>query len=544
MIVLREDQQRLKYGVYNGWNSGRRNMLMVQPTGGGKSVVVADIVHEKNMLGAHQSVIAHRNELIGQMSRHIATRGVKHRIIGPQSMISQIIASHRTEFDGRCFVNPTANCSVAGVDTLLARFDDMKEWGGQQDDWTVDEAHHVLLNNKWGKVITLFPNALGLGCTASPTRADGKGLGIHADGVFHDMVVGPSPRELMGIGAITDYEYVCPQSDFEIDEDDLPPSGDFSREKMRKASKKSHIVGDVVKEYIRFAFGKRHIVFATDVETANEIAQQFKNYGIPSAAVSAKTPDGLRDEYVKRFKSGQILVLVNVDLFGEGFDVPACEGVSLARPTASLAVYLQQCGRALRAMFAKLYGLIIDHVSNWKRHGLPDKRHYWTLDRRDRRAKKVDPEEIPLTVCRNCSRPYQRVFSCCPHCGHKPIISPVGRSIEQIDGDLILLDRDRLAELRAAIDLESPASVGGRVGAVAGPIAAKGAINNQIERIQMQQRLESAIAFWAGHQRALGRPDDESYRRFHITLGVDVLTALALPRVDMEKLATTIEGWI
>ncbi len=106
MIILRPDQQQLKDGIYNGWNAGRRNILGVLPTGGGKSVVVADIVHEKNMLGAEQVVIAHRNELVSQMSMHIAERGVKHRIIGPSKMVSQIVAKHRKTFKGYSFISP------------------------------------------------------------------------------------------------------------------------------------------------------------------------------------------------------------------------------------------------------------------------------------------------------------------------------------------------------------------------------------------------------------------------------------------------------
>lgn len=543
MITLRPDQLQLKQGIYNGWNAGLKNMLAVLPTGGGKSVVVADIVYEKNSLGAQQCVIAHRKELVGQMSLHIAARGVHHRIIGPKNVVSQIVASHRAEFNGFSFINPSASCSVAGVDTLLARMDDLKAWATQQDDWTIDEAHHVTRLNKWGRAVSMFTNASGLGVTATPQRADGMGLGRNADGVFDHMIVGPSPRELMAIGAITDYELIVPASDFKIDDDAITDGGDYSKTKMKEASKKSHIVGDVVKEYIRWAFGKRGIVFATDVETANDIANQFKAVGIPAASVSSETPDGTRDEYVRRFRTGQLMVLVNVDLFGEGFDVPAVEFVSLARPTASLAVYLQQCGRALRVLFGKLCGLIIDHVSNYKRHGYPDDQRYWTLDRREKRAKKpLDPELIPLTNCKNCSRPYQACLPRCPRCGH---VSEVGGrgSIEKIDGDLILLDRNRLAELRAAGQLEAPASVGERVARAAGTIAAKGTMNAQIERIQMQQRLDHAIAVWAGRERYRGRDDQQSYRRFYFTLGVDVLTARTLPRVDMEKLATTIEGW-
>lgn len=548
MIHLRPDQFQLKAEVYTDWNAGARNVLAVLPTGGGKSVIVSDVVLDGYNIGMQQVIAAHRTELTGQMSLHIARRGIKHRIIAPNKVISQVIAEHRREFNGYSFVNPDANCTVAAVDTLNARAKDLERWAKQIDQWIIDEAHHLLLENKWGRATGLFPNARGLGVTATPRRADGKGLGRHHDGVFDTMRIGPDMRTLINLGALTDYEIAIPDSDFHIDDDDLPPGGDYTVKKMREASKRSHIVGDVVKEYIKRAYGKRGICFATDVETANEIAQNFNNAGIPTAAVSAETPAEVRADYIRRFRDGRLWMLVNVDLFGEGFDVPAVEVVIMARPTASLAVYLQQFGRALRVLFGKLYGLIIDHVSNWKRHGFPDKPHYWTLDRRDKKAKREkDPEEMPLTACRNCSRPYELFHPKCPHCGHAPELTPVERTkIECVDGDLILLDRDKLAQMRAAIELPSPQAVGTAAGYAAGPLAAAGAVNRQIEKIQAHKRLDDAICQWAGVQRALGRSDQSSYRRFYHAAGIDVVGALDASRTrqDYEALALKVEGWI
>lgn len=545
MITLRPDQAQLKADIYRAWNNGAQNVCAVLPTGGGKSIVVTDVLRDFDAQGAQQVFIAHRTELVSQMAMHVARRGIKHRVIGPDAVVKQVVAEQRVEF-GRSFVSPSANCSVSGVDTINARADELSKWAQQIDVWYGDEFHHFLRDNKWGKAVNLFGRARGLGVTATPLRADGRGLGRHADGVADTMVLGLNMRELIDIGALSEYEIVVPESDFYIDDTAITETGDYSPKKMREASKKSHIVGDVVTEYMRYAIGKRAICFATDVETSGEIAARFNAAGIPAASVSAKTPAEVRAEFIRRFKSGKIWVLVNVDLFGEGFDVPACEIVVMARPTASLAVYLQQFGRALRVIQGKQFGLVIDHVGNWKRHNLPDKPRTWTLDRREKRAKQVkDPEEIELTVCRSCSKPYERAVVACPHCGAVPVVTPSARgSIEQVDGDLILLDRAKLAQMRAAIELESPASVGQRVAAAAGHIAAAGQIQRQIERIQAQQRLETSIAHWAGLQRALGRPDRESYRRFYLTTGVDVLTALTLPRKEMDELSQKIEGWL
>lgn len=544
MIVLRPDQFQLKQDIRDAWNSGEQNVLAVLPTGGGKSIIATDIELENHNVGAVNAIIAHRNELVGQMSLHVARRGIKHRIVGSRPTVAAITAEHRAEF-GRSFVNPDANTTVASVDTLIARQIELKTWFPQVDNWTIDEAHHVLKSNKWGKAALLFNNARGLGITASPRRADGMGLGRHHDGLFDAMVMGPDMRTLINIGALCDYEIAIPESDFTIDDATLAPSGDWSTARMREASKKSHIVGDVVKEYVARAYCKRGICFATDVETANEIARKFNEVGIPTAAVSAKTPTDVRNDCIKRFRDGRLWMLVNVDLFGEGFDVPAVEVVIMARPTASLAVYLQQFGRALRVLAGKPYGLVIDHVSNWKRHGFPDKPHYWSLDRRDKRAKRLpDPEEIELTACRECSRPYERCLPMCPYCGWvPPVPEGAARTLQQVDGDLMLLDRATLEKMRNATVLESPANIGQRVAQAAGNVAGQGAVNRQIAKHGAQERLSAAIAQWAGIQRHKGRSDSESYRRFYLTLGVDVLGALTLDRADMDAMAATVEGW-
>jgi len=543
-IQLRPDQFQLKSEIVAGWNEGARNMLAVLPTGGGKSIILTDIILDQHQAGAVQCVAAHRNELVGQMSSHVARRGIPHRIIASQSAIAAIVRQHRNEF-GRSYVSPTSNCAVASVQTINARSHTIGDWCKQVDFFYGDEGHHYTAKNMFGTAAGLFINARGLLVTASPCRADGVGLGRHHDGIVDRMVVGPDMRTLVGIGALCDYEIAIPPSDFVVDDADFSENGELSPAKGRIASKKSHIVGDVVAEYVKRAFGKRGICFATDVETAGEIAAKFNAVGIPAAAVSAKTPSEVRNDYIQRFRDGRFWMLVNVDLFGEGFDVPAVEVVIMARPTASLAVYLQQFGRALRVLAGKTHGLVIDHVSNWKRHGFPDKPHYWSLDRRDKRAKKEpDPELQELTACRGCSRPYLRVLPACPHCGWSPpLAEPGARTIIQVDGDLTLLDREECERRRAATMLESPASVAQRVAAVAGDIAGKGAANRQIERHAAQQRLSAAIAQWAGCERAKGRSDAESYRRFYLTLNVDVLTALTLDRADMEKMADTVERW-
>lgn len=555
-IILRPDQGKFDNDLDAAHSSGSRYVLGVAVTGFGKSVVMSHRVRKRHLLGSADLLIAHRKEIVGQLSGHIARVGIPHRIIASRETISQIVNEHRREF-GRSYINPDARTAVAGVDTIVARADVLAPYLRQIDRWYQDEAHHVVGNdfmggkrpcNKWARAISYMPNATGEGYTASPCRSDGLGLGAHHDGVFHQMVLGPTMRQTIDAGNLCDYQLVLAKSDLEVSDDDLTDSGDYSPKKLKKAADKSHIVGDVVQEYVKHALGKRAICFATDVENAGKIASNFNAVGIPAAAVSAETPSDVRAEYIRRFRDGRLWVLVNVDLFGEGFDVPACEVVIMARPTASLGLYLQMFGRALRLLTGKLYGMIIDLVGNWKKHGYPDKPHDWTLDRRDSRGKRTDdPELIPQTACRSCTRPYARVLTACPWCGAEPPLPPpgAGRTIEQVDGDLVLLDPETLAQMRAATFLPEPADVAGRVAHVAGAAAGAHHANKAMAKAQAQSRLKLAYAQYAAIKRQAGETDSMIHRRLYLALGIDMLTALNVERSTSEYTGTAekIEEW-
>lgn len=545
--MLRDYQTSGKAQVYAEWARlapARGNVLYQLPTGGGKSVIASDMVGENDRQRGQSAVIAHRQELVSQMSLHVARAGVYHRIIAPDNVRKMIIGIHRKEF-GRSYVDPTARTGVVGIDTLNARRDELAGWARQCNLWVMDEAHHVLRGNKWGKGLELFPNAYGLGFTATPGRPDGQGLGRHADGVFDSLITGPSMRHLIEIGALTDYELVLPSAGIDLSRLHITDSGDYSPKDLKEFSANGKIVGDIVAQYCIWAYGKRGITFATDIDAAVEIAERFTALGIPAAALSYKTKDDVRFDYIDRFRSGKLLQLVNVDMLGEGFDVPAVEVVSMGRPTASLVVYQQQGGRAFRPFEGKRYGLIIDHVDNYKLFGLLDRARVWSLDRRDKRAKRErDPEDIPVRKCSNCQRGYMAIFRSCPYCGHIPVPEGGGRSVEQVDGDLMLLDAATLAKLRAGTVLETPASLHARVARAAGPGIADYQVGKLAERAASQAALDDAIALWAGYQRHAGRPDSESYRRFYFAAGMDVASALSMDRADMDAMRERVLSWI
>ncbi len=426
----------------------------------------------------------------------------------------------------------------------------------------VHNCHHLLAKNKWGTAAAMFPNAHGLGVTATPMRADGKGLGRHADGVIDAMVVAPNMRDLITMGYLTGYRLIAPPTDLDLSDVPVGESGEYVQVKLAAAVHKSRITGDAVAAYQKYAAGKLGITFCVDVEAATEQAAAYRSAGVPSEVITSKTPDGLRLAILRRFKARELLQLVNVDLFGEGYDLPAIEAVTMCRPTASLTLFYQQFGRGLRLMVSdelnaawesytpaerhahiatsgKPSAIIIDHVGNYLRHGLPDAPRVWSLDRRERRSRSTPTDVIPLRSCPQCAGTYERAYVICPYCGFKPI--PSGRlSPEQVDGDLSELDPEVLAFLRGELAKAESGFVPIPAGATPEVI---GACNKRHrERQAAQAALRAAMMLWGGHQKALGRDESEAQRRFWFRYGIDVANAQLLGRADAEALTVRINA--
>lgn len=534
-MKLRDYQAEAMAEVEYHWAAGARNVLAVLPTGGGKTQCFS------YMLSKHEGAscaIAHRHELVSQISLTLGRWGVRHGIIAADSTIRNIVRQHMEEL-GRSWYEPGAQCRVASVDTLV-RMNPSDHWLQRVTLWVQDEAHHLSLDskgepNKWAKATGMMPNARGLGVTATPLRADGRGLGRCADGVMDVMVLGPNMRDLINDGFLTDYEIYCPPSDIDLSHVGISASGDFSPEALRDAVKKSHVVGDVVQHYLKIAPGKLGITFAVSIESATEICMEYRAAGVPAEVISSRTDDTLRNTIMRRFKAREIHQIVNVDILGEGVDVPAVEVVSMARPTQSYGLYVQQFGRALRILPGKKRAVIIDHSSNVLRHGLPDAPRKWSLDRRERRSKSAPSDAVPLRACPECSRPYERVLPECPYCGHEP--QPVIRSSpEAVEGDLFQLSPEVLARMRGEVDA-APKFPHGATLEVTGAIKKR-----WCERQEAQGGLRAAMEQWGGARRAAGDTDRIMQRRFFVQFGVDVLSAQALPRADAAELEQKVRG--
>lgn len=553
---LRPYQQELKNQIYNHWNDHQHsNVLAVLPTGAGKTVFFSSIIAEH--AGA-TCAVAHRQELVSQISLALARNKVRHRIIGPTNVVKMIVRLHMEEV-GHSYYDPNSRHAVAGVDTLVRRGDKLESWLPTVKLWVMDEAHHVLQDNKWGKAVNMFPNARGMGVTATPSRADGCGLGSHADGVFDKMFVGPSMRDLINMGYLTDYKLYAPPSSFRRDaiKKVSQTTGDFVASEVSKAVNESslvahdekQIVGDVVRTYQKLLNGMLTVVFAPDVATATELEKQYNDAGIPAKCVHGAMSDAERINAVRKFKNREYLVLTSVAIFDEGFDCPAIEAVQDVSATESFGRFVQRAGRMLRLKDGKEFGRYVDHVGNIERHAVlvdhPEGtkielcHREWTLDRREKSGGKS--EKSAVRACAACSGTYERYLKACPYCG-EPIPEPAAgqrSNVEWVDGDLHELDPDVLAQMRNEV-------VGARedvnqyrdkmIGHGLPPHAVKRNVKLHENRLDALVKLDHTLAQWAGYRRAEGLSDSEIFRKFYLTYGVSWLEAQALKAADADKL--------
>lgn len=543
--TLRPYQQSLVAETYSQWDKGVQFVAMVSSTGSGKSMTLTAIVAKERDRGQYVLVLAHRRELITQLSDTMGRMEIRHQVIAANKVV-RFAAKQSMENHSVNYVDPNARVMVASVQSMReAKIADLAKLGNKL---TVvqDEFHHATKKSKtWGGVLTPLLNAgaRGLGPTATPCRADGQGLSRETDGYADVIVEGPSMRWLIDNGYLSQYKIYCPPTDLRLDNvETSKTTGDYKEKELKAEIGRSHIVGDIVSHYLKICPGKRGITFTVGVDTAEEVAEEYRKRGVPAVALSGRNADEERVQAIRDLKSGKILQIVNDSLIGEGVDIPAVEVVSFARPTQSYALYAQMFGRALRPFEGKSHAIIIDAVSNVMRHGLPDAPREWSLDRRERRTGKSEPSTV--RVCTSCAAVYERFRDACPDCG-EPVPKPADRSGPmQVDGDLYELEPDVLAQMRNEV-------VGARedvnqyrdkmIGHGLPPNAVKRNVKLHENRLDALVRLDHTLAQWAGYRRAEGLSDSEIFRKFYLTYGVSWLEAQALKAADADKLRERIE---
>lgn len=557
--MLRAYQGDIYGRTVQAWNDGLDNVMTVCATGSGKTKIMSHAAANHDGYGA---AIAHRSVLVGQISMALATEGVVHDIVAPKAVVRTIVKAHMDEL-GRNYFNPAATWKVASVDTLKGRETELSHWFKRTTLGLTDEAHHVLADNKWGRACAMFPNARWMLPTATPERADGKGLGRTSDGIADIIVEGPPMRWLINNGYLTDYVIRAPTpADLDLSEVQIGANGEYNQQQLRRAVHKSaKIIGNVIDIYLENTPGKLGIVFAVDIAHAKEMCAEFNRKGVRAEVITAEHTEEERRDILKRYRDRETLVLVNVDLFGEGFDLPAIEVVMFARPTASYALYVQQFGRALRLLISKIYmaawemyspeqrlaiiaqsekpiAHIHDHVGNVLRFfGPPTKPRTWSLERRGTR-RSGPTDAIPLRVCSNamCLQPFERLYPACPYCG-TPVPVPAGATLpEQVDGDITLYTPEMLRKL-FGVDtvqqaLEKPPSTFCAIPPNVGPAVVRAVQNRHNDKLREQARLKTLMP--------LVMPpiytDRENMRKFFLRFGVDIVSARLLDAKDTEAL--------
>lgn len=313
----------------------------------------------------------------------------------------------------------------------------------------VHNCHH-LASKTWKTVADYYNKGITIGLTATPCRLDGKPL----SDMFDCMIVGPQTDELIRAGYLVPYKYYAPTN---LDTSKVKVvNGEYQAQALAEAIKESSVIGDNIEQYKKLAMGKRNVVFACNIKHSQEIVRRYNEAGIPAAHLDGNTNPGERKQIIKDFESGKIKVLSNVDLFGEGFDLPAIEVVSMLRPTMSLSLCIQQWGRGLRTApeIGKTECIILDHVNNYQRHGMPDEHREWSLDAGIKHKKRGQSSDIKIKRCPNCFFAHSPALKC-PNCGYE--YTSDGKTIKEVAGELYLIDSEeyKQAQKREVITVES-----------------------------------------------------------------------------------------
>ena len=274
----------------------------------------------------------------------------------------------------------------------------------------IDEAHHVKAKT-YLKIIEYYSNSIVLMFTGTPARLDGSGF----DDIADDIVLGKPVKWLQDNGNIAPFKYYAPSL---IDTTNLKKRGGEFTKKSVDDTMKRVIYGDVIAHYEKLAKDKQAIVYTHSVEASESVSNTFNEKGYTSIAISGKTPPEVRERAMQAFRDGELTIMVNCELFTEGIDLPNVDVCIMLRPTQSLSLYLQFAMRALNPRDGKT-AIIIDHVGNVDRHGLPNADREWSLKGVNKTKKKLKLGEPTTRTCDECYATFWSAERICPMCGHE-----------------------------------------------------------------------------------------------------------------------------
>lgn len=419
MPELRDYQQRV-YDELRACLPSYRRVCAVMPTGAGKSVVIGAIIKSATEKGSRVLLLAHRAELVDQLSGTASQWGVEHGLITA----------------GRS-VNLRPMLQVGSVQTVARRLGQIPE----PSLVIIDEAHHLVASNQWGRVVNQWPNAYLIGKTATPRRLDGSGLGEGHGGFFRHMVMGPSSAWLTEHGFLAPSRVFAPPIGFSVT-GLRKRMGDFDMKQASDDLGGRSIMGDAVSHYRKHLSGKTAIAFCCSVGHAEAVAEAFRERGVNAASIDGTMDAATRRSLLAALGCGELQVLTSCSLIGEGVDVPSVAGCILMRPTQSLSLHLQMIGRCLRPQPGK-EAVILDHVGNIQRLGHHLDEQEWTLEG----VKKKEREKAPsVKVCPQCFAAMSSRAGECEECGHR--FAPERRELQQVDGELVEVQRQAAVRAR------------------------------------------------------------------------------------------------
>ena len=372
--TLRPYQEASVDAIRAAFAEQHRRVLFVLPTGGGKTIVFAYITTHAVALGNRVVILAHRQEIADQISTALDAMGVPHGRLQPGHAATDDLVQ------------------VGMVQTVARRLETLPAPALV----VIDEAHHCVAATYSG-ITDAWSHAWVLGVTATPERLDGVGL----RDAFDTMVLGPDVSELIAGGHLAPFRYLAPSSSVDLSRV-RSLGGDFNSADLEAAMDQDAITGDVVEHYLRHLAGRTALCFCVTVAHAERVAVRFRDAGIPAASIDGTMSSEQRHSLVNKLRTGDIRVLTSCEIISEGFDAPAVGGAILLRPTQSFALHRQQIGRCLRPKPDGSAAVIVDHVGNAFRHGLPDAPHKWSLDSRKRTQTERQQSTDGIRTCPAC----------------------------------------------------------------------------------------------------------------------------------------------
>jgi superfamily II DNA or RNA helicase len=410
LFQLHDYQKTLVNRTRQAYADGFKAPCVVAPCGAGKSVIISDIARMTTNKGNRVLFLVHRKELIDQI------RGTFHK---------NEVNMNLVEF--------------GMVQTIVRRL----EKTAKPSLIITDESHHGLAAS-YRKIYDYFEDVLRLGFTATPIRLNGSGLGD-----INDILIEEVDAEwLIANGFLSPYKYYAPKL---INTDFLKLNSlqEFSNASIDKAMDNKTIYGDVIEHYQELAPGEQAICYCHSIEASLQVKSEFLSHNITAEHIDATTPKNERDEIIRKFRGKEIQVLTNVDLIGEGFDVPDCSTVIMLRPTQSLSLFIQQSMRGMRYKPEKT-SIIIDHVDNVRRFGLPDQKRHWSLHSKKKQSQVA---EVKIKQCVSCFAVYPSDLKECPECGYKP---EVKRAVEYEEDKTATLEQITKEDVNITLDFREP----------------------------------------------------------------------------------------